>query len=580
MTLTPQAADIQARARELLDRRKADLVTMRAADICAWGERRFYIVDIEGVVRLITLLLHQKAVLRAAFTRNAAGRLPYTNVLLSTVKKSGKTALAALIARWMAETQTRMGQIAFAGNDLDQAKGRAFAAVVASIRLTPGTANVGGEWILPGQWVVQKTMAECLTTGTVLKAVAVDARGEAGGNQDLTCWTELWGFTLPEAMAFYQEMTPVPTKLDSVRLVETYAGYEGESKLLEDMYDIGMVGRQMTNGELAAIAARDLPGESYEDFLYAFIETAGDPDAPVPVWVNEQASQITYWDSGVEARRMPWQQGERGAAYYTERALNMPTNEFERHNYNRWVGAQAGFIPIEWWYDCYDPNLPELAPGDPAPAVLGADAAVTSDCFGVVLVTRHPDPALHDTHVAVRACRKWDPADSGGKINLQVPEDFIRTICKGGCRSFHPVSAPRPGCPQCADETGRIPAYNVKQLPYDPYQMISMAQRLIADRVVWAEPFNQGKDRLEADSALRAMILHRQVRHGCAPPGHPAHDPAHPLMELRQHITNAAMQLQKTEDSRLRIVKKAPARKIDLVIALSMAASRCLYLRL
>jgi phage terminase large subunit-like protein len=50
--------------------------------------------------------------------------------------------------------------------------------------------------------------------------------------------------------------------------------------------------------------------------------------------------------------------------------------------------------------------------------------------------------------------------------------------------------------------------------------------------------------------------------------------------EMREHILNAAAQMAPKEDTKLRIVKKEAESKIDLVVALSMAASRCLFLNL
>jgi len=415
----------------------------------------------------------------------------------------------------------------------------------------------------------------CISTDTKTYV----ARGYGAHN------TELWAFTLPDAVKFYTEMTPVPTRRDSIRLVETYAGYDGQSELLQDLYNTGMAGRQLTNGELATAVARDKDGERYEDFLWAFAETEGDPDALVPCWVDDVASLFMYWDSGTQARRMPWQHGPVADQYYTAQAKTLPPGEYDRLHLNLWIGAVSGFVPIEWWDACYDPDLEELPPGTDTPVIVGVDAAVTNDCFGVVMVSRYPDSELAKTTVAVRGCRKWDPKP-GEPIDLTAAESFLRTICRGGCTQFHALGRdgkthPPEGydCPACAGGM-TIPRFNIKQLAFDPSQLSLMMQRLTRDRIAWCEPFIQMKDRNIADSDLRTMIAERRLRHTCPPPGHPDHDPGHPLMELRRHLNNAAAQLEAKQDSKLRIVKKAPDRKIDLVVALSMAAKRSLYLRL
>ena len=56
-----------------------------------WLEENF---RIEDTGQPIQLMAHQKAVLNYAFTRLPNGRLPFTTVMYSSVKKSGKTTIA------------------------------------------------------------------------------------------------------------------------------------------------------------------------------------------------------------------------------------------------------------------------------------------------------------------------------------------------------------------------------------------------------------------------------------------------------------------------------------------------------
>ena len=65
----------------------------------------------------------------------------------------------------------------------------------------------------------------------------------------MTVWTELWGFEHERARRLFEELTPVPIQ-ESFRLVETSAGYEGQSDLLRDLFELGKNGKQMTAGEL------------------------------------------------------------------------------------------------------------------------------------------------------------------------------------------------------------------------------------------------------------------------------------------------------------------------------------------
>ncbi len=576
----------KAKADDAIKQRESEDVERRDLDVVDWGEAKFYIPETRSPIRF---LIHQAAVLRYALRRLTPddsrirqfpsltvrqGYFPFRTVLWSTPKKRGKSTVAAVVGRYVAETQSRFGEVYHCGHDLEQAKERSFKFISDSVRMTPGCVQRGGDWVLPEQWIAQKTRQECVSSGTIIKAVSTDARGEAGANPDLTIWTELWTFIQSDDILFWQEMKPVPAKPDSMRWVETYAGFENESTLLYELYERGKAGTQLTAGQLSEATGAPLD---------AFAETEGDPDALVPVWVNEGAGLLMYWDSGLAARRLlPHEDPEIAAAYYREEEQQNTPAEYRRHHLNEWVGAESDFIPMPLWDICSEPwdavaqtGLPPFLPGDPTQAVLAADAATTGDCFGLLIVTRHPQ--RHDD-VAVRALRKWDPKEEGGIIDYWGPESFIRTLCKGGCALGHfqgdgwrldPEGAEklkRPVCEACRHKE-LVPPYKIVQLAYDSYQLVDMMQRLTREQVVWCNPFDQGKERSQADRALYDLIVNRQL----------AHDGN---LELREHIQNSKARLQRDEDSKLRIVKKAPQRKIDLVVCLSMAALRCKYLLL
>lgn len=528
------------------------------SDICDWAERHFYIPLTEKPVKLP---LHQKAVLRFFFTRGENGHFPFQTIIYSTIKKSGKSTTAGIVAKWFAETQARYGEIYCIGNDLEQAKDRSFKEALHSIELTPGYDFKNER--LPGRWIAHKLSLRSFLTGAVIKAIAVDAKGEAGGQPALTVWTELWGAENIEAKRFWDEMTPIPTVPDSIRMVETYAGYDGESELLRGLYDTGQEGHQLTAGELAALVCRPgVEGEEFEDFVNCWHEVHGDPDGLIPVWSNAAASLGMYWDSGMNARRMPWQHmfrpderdeeycdmclrhkdehdiGITADQYYAAQQSILTPQAYERLHLNYWVGAESQFVPMEAWDACG--QVHEVKPpviGDRSMFVMSADAAVTGDCFGTVLVKRCP---IDDNCIDIVGTKKWDPKDSGGQIQLEEPEEFIKLACK---------------------------ANNVVQLAYDPYQLESTAQRLRKEQVTWIEPFNQMGDRLKADSLLYDFVIGRRIHYTGQP-------------ELREHIANCNGKMQPDQDSKLRIVKKSAGKKIDLAVALSMATWRCMYLRL
>lgn len=189
------------------------------------------------------------------------------------------------------------------------------------------------------------------------------------------------------------------------------------------------------------------------------------------------------------------------------------------------IDDTSRFLPsILWWDACYE-DLPALTPH--VPLVLAADAAVSGDTFGLIGVSRHP------SGLAVRFTRAWEP--KGKKLDFDEIENEIRAFCR---------------------------MWNVLEMVYDPYQLHHMMTRL--KRIVKTEEFGQGAERVEADKHLLDLITQRRIAHD----GNPA---------LRKHLDNADKKV--TEDRKLRIVKRSESLKVDLAVALSMAAKRAAEMR-
>ena len=111
-----------------------------------------------------------------------------------------------------------------------------------------------------------------------------------------------------------------------------------------------------------------------------------------------------------------------------------------------------------------------------------------------------------------------------------------------------------------------IGEYNVIEVAYDPYQLHDMANRLKKEGLAWFRPFNQGMDRLIADSQFRDIIRDRRFWHRGE-------------SDMREHIQNANAQID-PNDSKIRLVKRAEQLKIDLAVAPSMCSHELLRLNL
>jgi phage terminase large subunit-like protein len=198
--------------------------------------------------------------------------------------------------------------------------------------------------------------------------------------------------------------------------------------------------------------------------------------------------------------------------------------------------ADTPFLPSMSWWDACAEALPPLTVNEPC--VIGLDAGVKDDNFGLVMVTRHP--MRHDD-VAVRHVQVWKP-QAGRPVDIRGaggPREVLYAL---------------------------IESWNVVQVCYDPSQLLDLAGDLARDGRVYVSEFGQGPERLQADRLLHDLILQRRIAH----PGD---------AELTTHIGNADAKLD-TDGRRMRIVKREQSLKIDLAVALSQAVKRCLDLAL
>jgi phage terminase large subunit-like protein len=445
-----------------------------------WIVNNFYLYD---TGQLMTLFDCQRRPLELALSRDEQGRFRYNTILWSWPKKSAKSSVIAAVADYTASTRIR-GSVKLVANDLKQADSRVGMYLRENIKIgqRAGRRDMGIRMTPSGYRSVYPN-------GSIIECVPIDPSGEAGGNDDLIVYSELHGWKSKAHQRMWSEMTLSPTKFgNSQRWIDTYAGYEGESPILENLYKIGV-----TEG------------------------TQVWPD--LEVYTNEAARMLTVW---VTKPMLPWQLNEDGQAYYIEEEAHLTPSEFLRMHRNKWATSEDVFVPYEWWTAC---NTPYEAVQHNEPLILSLDAGVSSDCFAVVGVTRRQDL------VQLQYSRKWQPK-TGEKNDFQAIEHEIRRL---------------------------INTYNVMEVCYDPYQLVDMMGRIRSEEAVNVREFNQSSPRAIADKRLFDLIRERRIQHG--------ND-----ADMNAHIKAAN---RKPEDeNKLRIIKRTPSEKIDLTVALSMAADR------
>ena len=314
----------------------------------------------------------QREILRLAFSFDEDGRLPYDTIIWSTIKKSGKTTINGGVGLWWGFTQESPNEILIIANDLEQAQGRVFKTIARLIEYNES---------LKSSAEIQAKLIH-LSNGTDLTALASEYAGAAGSNHGLTSWDELWAYTSESSFRLWEELTPVPTRKNSIRFVTTYAGWENESTLLWDLYKLGVGKEEHPEGQ----------GERIH------------PD--LPVYANKEARLFVYWD---HEPRMPWQTP---AYYEAQKRSGMRAGTYQRLHENRWATAESIFITPDLWDPCIDPSLSPLLPMREHPLFVGVDAGIKSDTAAVVAVRRDLDKLVLASH------RIWRPT-AGSPLDLE-----------------------------------------------------------------------------------------------------------------------------------------------------------------
>jgi phage terminase large subunit-like protein len=289
-------------------------------------------------------------------------KLVFRLVVLSEPKKSGKTFVAALLALWWALTRHHT-EVILVANDEEQATGRVFKTAVDLIEHNKA---------LEGECEVYTSQIR-MHNGTTITPISSDFKGAAGSRHSLCIFDELWGFEQEKARRLYEELTPPPSEASAWLLIVTYAGFLGESGLLESIYQRGMSGRRV-----------DKELECYEnDELFMF-------------WSH--------------TARQPWQDEK----YYEQQRKILRPAQFERLHKNEWLSSESRFIDPSIW----DQNVLPGLENDPTGALfIGIDASVKHDSTALVCVKY----AAESDSLVLADHRIWVPsADS--------PMDFEATI--------------------------------------------------------------------------------------------------------------------------------------------------------
>lgn len=237
------------------------------------------------------------------------------------------------------------------------------------------------------------------------------------------------------------------------------------------------------------------------------------------VWpLYRDGDLLVFWSHKPIA---PWQTPE----WIESMRRTLRPAAFARQIENRWAQAEEGFIPIAWW-DRAATAAPIYAKHD-LPVVLGVDAALRRDTAAVVAVT-------------------WDKQANALRI-------VNHKIFKPGLLGGRTLDLENTLEAAVKDFAGR---FRVVEVRYDPYQFVRSAQTLAREGIKMVE-YGQTPPNLAAMSSN----LYELFKSGAVV--------AYPDPDFRSAFAHAVA----VETPRgIRIAKEKRSHKIDLAVALAMAA--------
>jgi hypothetical protein len=319
-----------------------------------WGPRGWELQE-----RPIDLAPYHAAILQHCFTPDESGRLPYDIIAWCEPAKSGKSAIAGLVAEYMALHGDTGSDIVMASNKKDQAASLMFASASDSIKMNPHLPNVSG------------TRYELtFSNGNTIKAIASNASGEAGARFSLACFDELWAYRYADQTRLWSEFKTDPTRRNSVKLAIGYAGYYHSELWLETL-ERGKRGKPVP--ELRHIRNDD-----------------GEPCC----WANGR--HFTFWS---HKTRQPWQTD----AWLASQRRGLRAPEYRRMIKTEFVEGEGDFIDQDVWESLIDPNYDPDWDRRSRPVYVGLDVAVApggDDCAVVGVVP-------HEGRVFLRFHKVW-----------------------------------------------------------------------------------------------------------------------------------------------------------------------------
>ncbi len=310
------------------------------------------------------LLDAERDFLRHAFTFTSDGRMVFSELIYSAPKKSGKTTLAAIITLTIIVLYGgRYGEAILAANDYEQAVSRVFLMCRRIIECSPLLRDEA------------RIIQDRISIGRAsIIAIPSGYESAAGSQQNIAVFDEPWAYQSERLRRLVDELCPVPTKQVACRLYVSYAGWKGESVLLEELYTRGKQQPQIAPSLYAG-----------NGLLMAWHHL------PVAPWQTER--------------------------WLEEMRRSLRPHQFQRMIQNMFVDNSGSFIEMAQWDKCVDVALGHTPANPLLPVFCGLDASVKHDNTALLLTTTDK----HSREIRVVDHRIFQPSAA-------EPLDFEDTI--------------------------------------------------------------------------------------------------------------------------------------------------------
>lgn len=236
------------------------------------------------------------------------------------------------------------------------------------------------------------------------------------------------------------------------------------------------------------------------------------------------------------------------------KAMTMPSaaNNFKTKHLNEWVNADTAWMDMRAWDACKDPTLdPEQFAGEPTYVAL--DLASKVDIAAkVALHERTIDGKAH-YFVFGQYYLPRDTVERGENSQYQGWEHMgLLTVTDGAVIDFDVIEQ---------DLLADCSRFEVREVPYDPFQATQLSTRMAAQGVPMVEMRPTVLNFSEPMKQLEALVLQGRLHHN----GDPV---------LAWMMSNVVAHMDAKDNIYPR--KERPENKIDGVVALIMALGRAL----